>query len=126
MNESDHLTMLRETLRRFVQVEMPHEAAARWDVENTFPRPVFDALADLGVMGLTIPEEFGGTGRDIVATMAVIEELFKRSLSVLGAYGYVAGFAMERYVRDILLMPIIGGSSAIQRNNIVNRQRLPR
>ena len=33
---------------------------------------------------------------------------------------------MERYVREALLMPIIGGSSAIQKNNIANRLRLAR
>jgi alkylation response protein AidB-like acyl-CoA dehydrogenase len=33
---------------------------------------------------------------------------------------------MERYVRDILAMPILGGSSAIQKNNIVNRLNLPK
>jgi alkylation response protein AidB-like acyl-CoA dehydrogenase len=46
--------------------------------------------------------------------------------TILGAYGYVKGFDAERYVRDALLMPIIGGSSAIQRNNIVNWQGLKR
>jgi alkylation response protein AidB-like acyl-CoA dehydrogenase len=45
---------------------------------------------------------------------------------VLGAYGYVRDFDMERYVRDMLAMPIIGGSSAIQKNNIANRLKLPR
>jgi alkylation response protein AidB-like acyl-CoA dehydrogenase len=38
--------------------------------------------------------------------------------TIMGAYGYVKDFDAERYVRDALLMPIIGGSSAIQRNNI--------
>ena len=38
--------------------------------------------------------------------------------TILGAYGYVKDFSVERYVRDILLMPIIGGSSAVQKNNI--------
>jgi alkylation response protein AidB-like acyl-CoA dehydrogenase len=33
---------------------------------------------------------------------------------------------MERYVRDVLVMPIIGGSSAVQKNNIANQLRLPR
>jgi alkylation response protein AidB-like acyl-CoA dehydrogenase len=46
--------------------------------------------------------------------------------SVMGAYGYASGFNMERYVRDILAVPIIGGSSAIQRNNIANLLKLPR
>ncbi|WP_254302544.1 acyl-CoA dehydrogenase family protein [Sphingobium chlorophenolicum] len=39
---------------------------------------------------------------------------------ILGAYGYVKGFDVERYVHDVLAMPIIGGSSMIQRNNIAN------
>jgi len=39
-------------------------------------------------------------------------------MTICGAYGYVKQFDAERYVRDALLMPIIGGSSAIQLNNI--------
>jgi acyl-CoA dehydrogenase len=38
--------------------------------------------------------------------------------TIFGAYGYVKDFDVERYVRDALLLPIIGGSSAVQRNNI--------
>jgi alkylation response protein AidB-like acyl-CoA dehydrogenase len=45
---------------------------------------------------------------------------------VMGAYGYAFGFQMQRYVRDILAIPIYGGSSAIQRNNIANLLRLPK
>lgn len=45
---------------------------------------------------------------------------------VMGAYGYAQGFQMERYVRDILAVPIYGGSSIIQRNNIANLMGLPR
>jgi alkylation response protein AidB-like acyl-CoA dehydrogenase len=43
---------------------------------------------------------------------------------VMGAYGCSTEYDMERYARDILLMPIIGGSSNIQRNNIARRLRL--
>jgi alkylation response protein AidB-like acyl-CoA dehydrogenase len=45
---------------------------------------------------------------------------------VMGAYGYAEGFQMERLVRDILVMPIAGGSTAIQRNNIASLMKLPR
>ncbi len=38
--------------------------------------------------------------------------------TIFGAYGYVKDFDVERYVRDALGLTIIGGSSAIQRNNI--------
>jgi alkylation response protein AidB-like acyl-CoA dehydrogenase len=43
---------------------------------------------------------------------------------VMGAYGCAEGYDMERYVRDIVCMPIVGGSSNMQRNNIANRLRL--
>lgn len=76
------LDMLRETLRRFVTREMPREKAREWDRHDVFPREVFGRLVDLGVTGLTVPEEYGGSGVDIVATMTVIEELSKRSLAV--------------------------------------------
>jgi alkylation response protein AidB-like acyl-CoA dehydrogenase len=47
---------------------------------------------------------------------------------VFGAVGLAKGFGngMERYVRDVLGLPIVGGSSAIQRNNIASLMRLPR
>lgn len=85
-DEPHELVLLRETLRRFVEAEMPRSDAARWDAEGIFPADVYRKLAALGVMGLTIPEEFGGAGRDIPATMAVIEELSKRSLAVAVPY----------------------------------------
>jgi alkylation response protein AidB-like acyl-CoA dehydrogenase len=85
-SEPDHIRMLRDTLKRFVDKHMPRSEAARWDRDNAFPREVFDELAALGVMGLTIPEEYGGNGRDILATMVVIEELSRRSLAVSVPY----------------------------------------
>ena len=54
------------------------------------------------------------TAKDIVLTCQ----------QVMGAYGYIKEFNMERYVRDILVMPILGGSSAIQKNNICNMLKL--
>jgi alkylation response protein AidB-like acyl-CoA dehydrogenase len=40
---------------------------------------------------------------------------------VMGAYGLSEGYDMERHVRDVLGMPIVGGSSNMQKNNIANR-----
>jgi len=45
---------------------------------------------------------------------------------IFGAYGYAMEYDVQRYLRDVLLYPIAGGSSAIQRNNIMNRMGLPR
>ncbi len=72
LGQPEHVQLLRDSLRKFVAIEMPRAAAVEWDRQNHFPRDVFDKLADLGVMGLTVPEEYGGSGRDIVSTMVVI------------------------------------------------------
>ena len=86
MIEAEHVLAVREQLRRFVDQHMPRDAVGAWDRTNHFPRDVFAALAELGVMGTTIPEEYGGTGRDIVLTMAIIEELARRSMAVAVPY----------------------------------------
>lgn len=106
----EHITILQNTLRRFVSEQMPREAAAKWDRENIFPRDVFKRLADLGVMGLTVPRDYGGMDRDILATLIVIEELSKRSLAVAVPYIMSACYAgmnlvecaSERQKRELL------------------------
>jgi alkylation response protein AidB-like acyl-CoA dehydrogenase len=85
-HEAEHIAILRNTIRRFVANEMPREAAQAWDRDNHFPRDVFVKLCKLGVAGLTVPEKFGGAGRDITATMMVIEELSRRSMAVAVPY----------------------------------------
>lgn len=91
--ENDDIRTLRETLQRFVEKEMPRDLVAQWDKANDFPRDVFLRLAKLGVLGLTVPEEYGGLGRNIVATMVVIEELARRSLAVAIPYINAACYA---------------------------------
>lgn len=102
-DEDDTVVALRESLERFVEREMPRSAAQDWDRRNHFPRDVHKKLAELGVLGLTIPEEYGGYGRDIVATMVVIEELSRRSLAVSVPYimaACYAGMNIEEYGTD--------------------------
>lgn len=91
--ETEELKLLRASVRRFVDKHMPRELARKWDKENIFPRDVYDALADMGVMGLTVPEEYGGQGVDIPATMVVIEELARRSSAVACPYIMTACYA---------------------------------
>ncbi len=74
-DEPAHITMLRDTLRRFLAAELPPEKARQCDRDKSFDRQSFRRLAELGVCGLTIAPEYGGQGRDLVAAVAVIEEL---------------------------------------------------
>ena len=91
LNEENRL--LRDSVRRFVEAKMPREAARKWDKENIFPRDVFAELGKMGVTALTVPAEYGGQGVDIPATMAVIEELAKRSSAVACPYIMAACYA---------------------------------
>ena len=93
VEEPSHLVALRESLKRFVERETPREAARQWDRDRTFPMEVFRKLAALGVCGLTIAEEYGGVGRDLVAAVATIEELARRSTAMAGPFIHCAFYA---------------------------------
>ncbi len=91
--EPEHVTMLRDTLRQFIEKEMPRDKVREWDKGDHFPREVFNKLADLGLTSLTVPEKYGGNGKDMLATIAVIEELSTRSLGVASGYIFCACYA---------------------------------
>ncbi len=88
--EPDHVTALRRQLRRFVQDKAPREKRRLWDKEHTWPRELFRALADMGLCALTVPEEFGGAGQDIVAAVAAIEELCRAGPALAGPFIHCA------------------------------------
>jgi alkylation response protein AidB-like acyl-CoA dehydrogenase len=67
--------------REFAAAEIdPH--AAEWDREHRFPRDVFAKLAELGLMGTCVPEEYGGAGADFVSYILVLEELSRADAGV--------------------------------------------
>lgn len=88
--ESPERQMLRQSLRRFLDRECPREKVRQWDEQDYYPADVAVKLRELGVFGLTIPEEYGGAGRDIPAAMIVLEELCRRCLSLAYTYLFVS------------------------------------
>jgi len=70
---AEHETF-RKVVREFAEAEVaPH--AARWDREHHFPVEVVQGLGELGVFGLTAPEEYGGSGGDFTSLCVAIEEI---------------------------------------------------
>jgi len=98
--EAEHITMLRDTLQRFLAKELPREEAQRLDRECDFSVETFAKLCELGVTGLTIPEEYGGLGIDIVAAVATIEELAKRGTSLAGPFIHCAFYGGMNMVEN--------------------------
>ena len=67
--------------RDFARAEIePH--AADWDRDHHFPRELYGKLADLGLMGVCIPEEYGGAGADFLSYILVLEELSRADAGV--------------------------------------------
>ncbi|MFJ5769509.1 acyl-CoA dehydrogenase family protein [Psychrobacillus sp. NPDC093180] len=71
---SDEQEQFRKILRDFAKEELlPHYT--KWDREGITPRHLWKRLGDLGVNGLRIPEEYGGSGADCVTTGIAAEEI---------------------------------------------------
>ena len=78
--DSEH-ELVRSTVREFAQ-ERVAPVAEELDRESRFPTELVAGMADLGLMGMTIPEEYGGAGTDTVAYAIAVEELTRVDSSV--------------------------------------------
>ncbi len=73
-NLSEEQRLLKKTVREFAEGELaPH--SREWDEKQTFPREVFAKLAELGLMGVAWPTEYGGSGMSTLDWAVVMEEL---------------------------------------------------
>jgi alkylation response protein AidB-like acyl-CoA dehydrogenase len=82
--------MLRESLVRFGHRHVPVGAVAQWEKAGAIDRTAYKALADLGVMGLCVPQEYGGIGRDIIGMILVIDELSRIAVPLCTLYTFAA------------------------------------
>lgn len=73
--------MIQDMARDFGKEHIsPH--ALEWDQKHEFPQAAVEAMGELGLLGMTIPEEYGGAGVDTVAYVAAVEEIAKACSSV--------------------------------------------
>lgn len=73
--------MVRNSIREFAENEIA-PLASEYDEEEKFPRPQLEGLAELGLLGMIIPEEYGGAGFDSVSYSLALEEIAKADASV--------------------------------------------
>lgn len=66
--------MIRDSVRSFVQAEVEPQALEH-DRKEIFNVPLFHKLAELGVLGITVPEQYGGAGQDVISAVIVHEEI---------------------------------------------------
>lgn len=77
---------LRDVVHAWAQ-ERVKPMAAQVDVDNLFPSALWKEMGDLGLLGVTVPEEFGGAGMSYLAHTVAVEEIARASASVSLSYG---------------------------------------
>lgn len=82
----DEIEALRDMTHRWAQ-ERVKPMAADIDANNIFPAELWTEMGDLGLLGITVPEEFGGVGMGYLAHTIAVEEIARASASVSLSYG---------------------------------------
>ena len=88
---------LREFVRDFVEREIPRAMAREFDETESYPHALLGRLGEMGLMGITIAEAYGGGGGNVVEAMTIYEEISRR----LPVLAWVAGNIML-YGNDII------------------------
>ncbi|WP_064700284.1 isovaleryl-CoA dehydrogenase [Halomonas caseinilytica] len=82
----DELNMLRDQVHAFARDEIAPRAA-EIDAQNAFPDDLWQKFGDMGLLGITVPEEDGGSGMGYLAHCIAMEEISRASASVALSYG---------------------------------------
>jgi alkylation response protein AidB-like acyl-CoA dehydrogenase len=83
---TDEQKSFRETLRAFVEKEIA-PVATEWEHSGRYPTEIVEKMKRMGLFGLTVPEEYGGLGADMVSYALVFEEIARGWMGVAGTIG---------------------------------------
>jgi alkylation response protein AidB-like acyl-CoA dehydrogenase len=81
--KTDEQQAITEMVRQFTDEQIIPNAE-KYDHEDSFPEPIVEQLKELGLFGITIPEEYGGLGLDLTTYAMVVEELSRGWISISG------------------------------------------
>src|SRR6266508_4650542 len=91
--------MLRDSVRDFAADKIAPRAD-EIDRSNTFPRDLWPKLGELGVLGVTVAEEYGGVGLGYLAHCVAMEEISRGSASVGLSYGAHSNLCVNQIHRN--------------------------
>src|ERR1700735_1693269 len=85
-NDRDTYIQIRDMARKFADEAVRPKAEAL-DRDERFPEEIYQQMGELGLFGITVPEDFGGAGLDVTAYALVMEELSRGYASVADQCG---------------------------------------
>jgi len=99
MGLGEDIAMLRDTVHAFAQAEIAPRAA-RIDKDNEFPADLWKKFGDLGLLGMTVAEEYGGSNMGYLAHIVAMEEVSRASASVGLSYGAHSNLCVNQLRRN--------------------------
>ncbi len=98
-NLGETADMLRQSVRNFAQNEIA-PLAAEIDRSNEFPSPLWQKMGDLGVLGITVEEKYGGAGMGYLEHVVAMEEISRASASIGLSYGAHSNLCVNQIRRN--------------------------
>ncbi len=95
----EDIDMLRDAVYSFASNEVA-PIAAKVDKDNSFPNELWPQLGDMGLLGITVPEEFGGADMGYLAHVVAMEELSRASASIGLSYGAHSNLCVNQINRN--------------------------
>jgi alkylation response protein AidB-like acyl-CoA dehydrogenase len=101
LEKTDEQRAITEMVRQFADEQIIPNAE-HYDHEDEFPGPIVEQMKELGLFGVTIPEEFGGMGLDLTTYAMIVEELSRGWISISGVVNthFIGSYLLMKYGTD--------------------------
>ena len=95
----EEVDMLRDAVQDFAKHEIA-PIAAKVDNDNAFPNEIWPVLGGMGLLGVTVPEEYGGANMGYLAHVVAMEEISRASASIGLSYGAHSNLCVNQINRN--------------------------
>jgi len=100
-DKTDEQQAITEMVRQFAD-EQILPSAEHFDHEDEFPAEIVEQMKELGLFGVTIPEQYGGMGLDLTTYVMIVEELSRGWISISGIINthFIGSYLLMKYGTD--------------------------
>jgi alkylation response protein AidB-like acyl-CoA dehydrogenase len=101
LEKTDEQRAITEMVRQFADEQIIPNAE-HYDHEDAFPEPIVEQMKELGLLGVTIPEEYGGMGLDLTTYAMIVEELSRGWISISGVVNthFIGSYLLLKFGTD--------------------------